>query len=360
MATNEDSQTDSLRSLLGSITCKELMDRSKSMRSSNPTALNSPEHPICFDSELTVQEACSALAKHKISSAPIYGSQEGGFIGMLDYRDLVAYVLAVLHKIPHDVAYDAEMDTSDIVKRALTQGHANVPVKLLANMSLHNPLVVVDANSPVIDAIGEFVRAKVHRVVVLDKTTTGKPNFLGILSQSSINAFVALKFGKLSPDRLPNSVWSVGNKTIADLDLVQGEVISVLPEDTVVEALYRMHNARISSIAIITKTGDRDDMWGSISMTDIKDVLGRRRGWSQLLQPCKSFFTSIRNMQSLENSGRDSVPSFVVHPTTPVITAIEKMAATHTHRVWVVSADNRSQCVIGVLTLSNVMPLLLH
>ncbi|KAJ1336192.1 hypothetical protein BSLG_007509 [Batrachochytrium salamandrivorans] len=323
-----------LHKMLTSISCKELLQYSQNIRSTSSSAFAPPEHPICFDSELTVQEACIALAKHRISSAPIYSASEGGFVGMLDYSDLVAYVLAVLHKIPKAVNYDAEMDTSDIVKRAMTQGHTNVPVKLLANMSHHNPLVVVDASAPVLTAVEEFVRAKVHRVVILEKTSEGKPNFLGVLSQSSVAAYVASKFGKLSLDRLPESVWATGSKTIAELNLVQGEVISVLPEDTVVEALHRMHQAKISSIAIIGKMTDRCDMWGSISMTDIKDVLGRRRGWSQLLQTTKTFFTSIRNAQALENSGRDAVPSFVVHPSTLLITAVEKMLPTLTACGW--------------------------
>ncbi|KAL2915925.1 cell separation during budding [Polyrhizophydium stewartii] len=354
------SNDNALHQLLTSVSCRDLVDRTQALRSPHPPSFSPPEHPICLDSELTVQEACAALAKHRISSAPIYSSEEGGFIGMLDYKDVVAYVLAVLHKIPHDTVVDSEMEVTDIVKRALTQGHANVPVKLLSNMSLKNPLVVVDAAAPVLDAVEEFVRAKVHRVVVLDKSVDGKPTFLGVLSQSTVAAFVASKFGKLSSARIPGAHWPRGDQTIADLKLVQGEVLSVTPEDTVVEALYRMHENQISSIAIIKKTSDGTEMWGSISMTDIKEVLGRKRGWSQLLQPTKAFFTSLRNTQAIENDGRDAVPSFVVHPSTQVITAIEKMAATHTHRMWVVdNSDGRTRGVVGVLSLSNVMPLLL-
>ena len=35
--------------------------------------------------------------------------EHGGFIGVLDYKDLAAYILEVFHKVPHDVSFDAEM-----------------------------------------------------------------------------------------------------------------------------------------------------------------------------------------------------------------------------------------------------------
>jgi CBS domain-containing protein len=69
-----------------------------------------PENPVCLDSSLTVSEGCAALSMHKISSAPVYDMNEGGFIGMLDFRDLITYVLEIFHKIPRpQQSFDAEM-----------------------------------------------------------------------------------------------------------------------------------------------------------------------------------------------------------------------------------------------------------
>ncbi|KAI8928921.1 hypothetical protein BC831DRAFT_509644 [Entophlyctis helioformis] len=354
--------SNDLHQLLTSITCGALVSQASDLRSPYTSPLHAPpEHPICLDSELTVQEACAALAQHKISSAPIYNAEQGGFVGQIDYRDVVAYVLTIMHKVPHDKqqSFDADMDVKDVVKRALQQGHGSVPVRLLSNMSTNNPLVVVDASAPVLDAVEEFVRAKVHRVVVLDRSVEGKPTFLGVLSQSTVAALVATKLGKLSRHRPSEATWPIGDTSIGDLNLVQGDVISISPDDSVLEGLYQMHEQRISSIAILNKTPDGNDLWGSISMTDIKDVLGRKSGWARLMQPAKKFFIDIRNNQVLENAGHDSVPSFIVHPTTPLVTAVEKMVATHAHRVWVVENDGTGRRVVGVLTLSNVMPLLL-
>ena len=346
-----------LHQLLTSVTCKQLLNRETQLVP-YPTTFVPPSAPICLDAELTVQEACAALAKHRISSAPVYSSEDGGFLGMLDYQDLISYVLAVLHKTPReDRTFDAEMEVKDVVKRAIMSGHGNVPVKLLSNISLKNPLVTVDADAPILDAVNEFVRAKVHRVVVLQKATDEqKPLFVGILSQSTVAAYMALKLGKLSVERSPELTWPNGDKSIQELGLVQGssEIISVTPDDAVIEALYKMHEHHISSVAILSRTDN--EFWGSISMTDIKEILGKKEGWSQLLQPAKKFFINLRDIQSMENFGRDAMPLYTVAPTTSLISAIEKMVATHTHRVWI--ADPSSQAnrkIVGVLSLSNVM-----
>ncbi|KAJ3098741.1 cell separation during budding [Phlyctochytrium planicorne] len=318
-----------------------------------------PLHPICFDSELTVQEGCQALATHRISSAPIYSPEAGGFIGMLDYRDLVAYVLEVFHKVPKDpIPVDVDMEVTDIVKRA-TLDRNGVPVKLVSNLSHRNPLVAVYADAPLLDAVEEFVRAGVHRIVVLERPlpdATEPAKFLGVLSQSSVVGLLSKRFGRLGGEK--KGEWELGNKTLAELGLVKGDVISVSSYDTVLEALFKMHEHQVSSVAIIDRnSGAPSRLAGSISMTDIKEILSSRGGWRRLYEPCFRFFVSLRSIQGLEAGGSDRVPSFYVHPDTPLIVAVEKMAATRTHRVWVVERDG-TDGVCGVVSLSDVMGVL--
>ncbi|KAJ3210838.1 cell separation during budding [Dinochytrium kinnereticum] len=329
-------KTNAIHTLLTSVKVGDLVTESARARS------NAPQHPICFDSELTVQEGCQALASHRISSAPIYSPEAGGFVGMLDYKDLVAYVLEVFHKVPKDPPpIDVDMEVTDIVKRA-TMDRQGVPVKLVSNLSHRNPLVAVYSDAPLLDAVEEFVRARVHRIVVLERPQPGatEPSkFLGVLSQSSVVGLVAKKFGRLGSDRVEGVSWENGAKSLAELGLVRGDVITVSSYDTVLEALYIMYENSISSVAILDRASGSPRLAGSISMTDIKEILSTRGGWRRLYEPCFRFFVSLRSMQGLEAGGSDRVPSFSVHPSTPLIVAIEKMAATHTHRVWIVDQD---------------------
>lgn len=77
-------------------TCGELVNNAFSLKLAGHSP---PSQPVCLDANLSVQEGCAALAAHKISSAPVYDANQGGFVGMLDYKDLVAYVLEVFHKV---------------------------------------------------------------------------------------------------------------------------------------------------------------------------------------------------------------------------------------------------------------------
>jgi len=328
-----------------------------------PTRSSGPKVPVCLDTDLSVQDACNALAAHKISSAPVYSPEQGGFIGMFDYRDLVSYVLEVFHKVPKDatVSFDAEMEITDIVKRASID-RTGVPIKLVSNLSQRNPLVAVYTTTPLVAALTEFANnSSLHRIVVLEKCDNEKDKFVGVLSESLICSLIAEKFGRL-PRKVSGATdidFAAGELTLQQLGLVKGEnnVVTVDLNDTVLEALYVMHSKNLSSVAIVDKAHGNSKLEGSVSMTDIKDILSSRGGWRHLYDPCFRFFVQLRSVQGLEANGADRVPLFTVHPSTALIVAIEKMAATKTHRVWIVSESGKGE-VVGVLGMSDVMPIL--
>jgi CBS domain-containing protein len=56
----------------------------------------------------------------------------------------------------------------------------------------------------------------------------------------------------------------------------------------------------------------------------------------------------------MEHEGKAIIPVFTVTPQTNLITALEKMTSTKTHRVWVTKGEE----LVGVVSLSDVMPLL--
>ncbi|KAI9328398.1 hypothetical protein BDR26DRAFT_808397 [Obelidium mucronatum] len=328
---------------------------------STPSRSTGPKIPICLDTDLSVQDACNALANHRISSAPVYSPEQGGFIGMFDYRDLVTYVLEVFRKVPKEAtaSFDAEMEITDIVKRASID-RTGVPIKLVANLSQRNNLVAVYTTTPLLTALVEFATTpSLHRIVVLEKCDGDKDKFVGVLSQSLVCGLVAEKFGRL-PRKVAGRTeidFANGEVSLQQLGLVKGEasVVTVDLNDSVLDALYLMHTNHVSSVAIVDKAH-----WpfeGSVSMTDIKEILSSRGGWRHLYDPCFRFFVQLRTVQGLEANGADRVPLFTVHPSTPLIVAIEKMAATKTHRVWIVSEGVKGE-VVGVLGLSDVMPFL--
>ncbi|KAJ3123897.1 cell separation during budding [Physocladia obscura] len=353
------SRAQQVRSLFSTTLSGDLLASATARSSSHPKI------PICLDTDLSVQDACNALAEHKISSAPVYSPEQGGFVGMFDYRDLVTYVLEVFRKLPREEKekeFDTNLEITDIIKRA-SLDRTGVPIKLVSNLSNQNPLVAVYTDTPLLDALHEFARnPQLHRLVVLEKSPDDKDRFIGVLSQSLVCSLVAEKFGRLTKKvGIAREIgWPVGELSLQDLGLIiKDAVITVDLNDSVLDALYLMHKYNTSSVAIVDKAHGHARLEGSISMTDIKEILSSRGGWRHLYDACFRFFVQLRSQQGLDANGADRVPLFTVHPSTPLITAVEKMAATKTHRVWIVGESGKGE-VLGVLGMSDVMPILLE
>jgi hypothetical protein len=60
-------------------------------------------------------------------------------------------------------------------------------------------------------------------------------------------------------------------------------------------------------------------LYGSISMSDIKVILAETHGWRKLFQTCGSFFKDLRLNQSLEHDGKAILPVFAVSDQTSLI-----------------------------------------
>ena len=93
-----------------------------------------------------------------------------------------------------------------------------------------------------------------------------------------------------------------------------------------------MNEKNISSVPIAEDNRGILTIIGSISISDIREVLSIKGGFKRLFQNCQTFFSSLRQHQGLDRGGNDRVPLFVVYPTTTLMSACEKIAATKAHR----------------------------
>ncbi|TPX47324.1 hypothetical protein SeLEV6574_g02740 [Synchytrium endobioticum] len=317
----------------------------------NPMLLCRNKSPVYIDATATVEEAASILTNNNISSAPLYDAPSDNFIGVLDYRDLATYVLKVFHKASSENKFnvEAEMGMSDIVKLS-NFDKQGVPVHLIANLSRRDALVPIEVSATLSDACSLLVKEKVHRLIVFDPAIPkGPERFLGVLSESSVCKFVADRFGKLGEVL---GTWDDGKKSLAELGFVKGNVISIHKEDSVLDALSIMHDHSISSLAII-ENGDK--LIGTISMSDIREILKSRRDWKHLYDQVFTFFQNNLSRLGIER-GADRVPSVVARPQTSLLTAMERMVGTHIHRLWIVE---NGDTLVGVLAMSDLMPLFL-
>ncbi|KAI9324845.1 hypothetical protein DFJ73DRAFT_802232 [Zopfochytrium polystomum] len=328
-----------LRSLLDSTPCRALV-------AAGPGSSIRPKAPIYLDAEMTVLEGCAALAKTASRRRP---ASAGAFVGMLDYRDLVAYILNATRWWPSTPA------RRDGRRQAVCEGEG-------------------------------------ARVVVLDSAAAGgegpgsaaggdpKEAFLGVLSQSSVAALVAEHFGTLPT----TTAAAAADADLAHRRPIAGgpvprarDVLSVSATAPVLDALALMHAHGVSSVAVLPPS-DRALLSSSSSSTSSAPPERRRarrnhttnataaaatsppppphishpnphQGWRRLYEPSYRFFVSLRNAQGVVPDGggaqaaaTERVPSFTVAPETPLVVAIEKMAATRGHRVWVTSSSSSS------------------
>lgn len=339
------SQTRNPAELLSTITVRQLLDDENGNKKA----------PIYIEATASVEDGCKILNSGNISSAPLYDAPSDTFIGLIDFRDFAVYVLKVFHKISSENKFDvdAEMGLSDIV-RLSNFDKQGVPVHLISNLSMRNALVSIDSSALVLDACKLMIREKVRRLVIFDSTIPkGPERFVGVLSESNICKFVADRFGILGGNKKLEGVkWDNGGKSIAELGFVKGNVTSIQKEDSVLDALRLMHEHGISSLAIVEEI---NKLIGTISITDLREIVNSRRNWKHLYDQVFMFFQNTVSKLGIER-GADRVPSIVVRPSTSLITTMERMAGTNVHRLWIVDNGNSIE---GVFSMSDLMPLLI-
>lgn len=73
-----------------------------------------------------------------------------------------------------------------------------------------------------------------------------------------------------------------------------------------------MNVKNISSVPIADDSKGILTITGSISITDIREVLSIKGGFKRLFQNCQSFFSSLRLHQGLERQGNDRYTKNIV------------------------------------------------
>lgn len=218
-------------------------------------------------------------------------------------RDLVKHVLKVLNDVP--ISNDSDWALGDLLGQVSQTGR---PLKSLEKLS---KLVPVKMETALIEIVKEFTTSNCHRCAVFDGE-----KFVGVISQSTVANLVVGQFGIRKAKG--GAVWDIGEKTIAELGIMQTKLVSVQPTDTVMQALFLMDMENVSSCAVI----QNKKLVGSISATDIKVILSQRNGWRKVFQTCEEFFKVMRNEQVLERKGEAIIPNFTIQPSTKLIAAL--------------------------------------
>lgn len=144
---------------------------------------------IEISAEAPLARGCETLVANGISSAPVFSEKSQTYIGMLDYRDIVSFVLVAFHRRQLEKVDEMEEPRlNDLVKRVVTGNveGGDVEARMVSDLSHRNPFYSVFEVSPLSVAIDILGKNGVHRVNVVGDDGKVK----GVLSQTDIVRFL--------------------------------------------------------------------------------------------------------------------------------------------------------------------------
>jgi len=278
----------------------------------------------------TIRTGFEQLIINDIYAAPVYDNESKQFVGTLDLVDLAALVTKTFAEYG---PYQQKTPLTKTDIHTLADRFYDHKVKDVLNASGRNPFSPVPPTATVLKVTQLLVSAA-HRVPVVDASN----QVTNVLSQARVIQFLSKHLDKLGDEK---------DKTVKDLHLGYGTVLTVESNVTTIEAFERMAKHKYSSAAIVDHHGA---LHGNISIKDLKGIL---TDFSRLLLPVEEYINIIRR-QNL----RDIFPSIHCYESYTLSKVIQKFTATGVHRLYLLSDDSKQ--LIGVISLEDLLKQILH
>lgn len=297
---------------------------------------------ICINSSYSIQRAFETLIAHDLTSLPVAVSKTDYDLSnclSFDCSDLNTYLLLVMNKINLN-----ELSTSALFEdegRPLTQEEKQerllmmiskakkgeeVPVDFIVRLHPKNPFLKFKEGESLFKAVEAFGNG-VHRVAILNNEN----RITGILSQRRM-----IKFFWENARRFPSLEFLLSS-TLQDLKIGSTHPITIFGDQSLIEALQKMFDERVSSLAVI----DRNKfLVGNISIVDVKNVSSTKNS-HYLFKPVTTFISYNLSQKGIEK-GQDQYPIFHVSKQSSLNRVIAKLVATQSHRLWIVESRNAS------------------
>ncbi|EJD51116.1 hypothetical protein AURDEDRAFT_111788 [Auricularia subglabra TFB-10046 SS5] len=271
---------------------------------------------IVVDGEESVENACKALLDNKTNCIVVRGP-DGQYLGLFDYADVNAFLVLAVNS--HNLRPFELADTriTEILACA-KKGH--VPVRLVVNLSEKNPLVLVPQNADLIALLRVFSRGT-HQVVVEDEAH----QLLGIVSDMRLVEWFMTN---------ASTHHGLASVLIAPLTTLPGiyqhPVISCSSDDTLLDAMRLLSEQGVSSVAVV------DPLGMLLSAISVRDI-GRRvvpSSTKRILDMSLSAFITLIKAEDGATDGVDKYPVYSVLPSSTLSYTMQKLLATHAHRVF--------------------------
>eukprot|EP01124_Arcella_intermedia_P026809 TRINITY_DN512_c0_g1_i1.p1 TRINITY_DN512_c0_g1~~TRINITY_DN512_c0_g1_i1.p1 ORF type:complete len:322 (-),score=73.36 TRINITY_DN512_c0_g1_i1:16-981(-) len=290
---------------------------------------------ITLDSKSKLYDGFLELIKHNILSAPVFDASVGKYIGFLDIRDLVSFVVFV---------YDEQMvqdntRLEDLIKHGVGQYKvATTDGVTVSYLSRRNRFITVNENDTLFAVTKVLADTSIHRVPILN--AEGK--IINIISQSSIIQLLSKHCTKVGMDDadLPlSSLPEIGNRP----------VLSVLKTETVINTFRLLEKKNLSGIALVDEHGR---LVGTTTGKDLGLFL-KNPTLAALNLPI------FEHLQKIRAEVLDSkTPCIAVFEKYKLSRAVALLAATRVHRVFVVDGEEHYR-PIRVISITDVFKYLI-
>jgi CBS domain-containing protein len=270
---------------------------------------------VTVDPSETAINALKILADNKISSAPVFDTKRQVVIGTISVMDLAVWIVRT---------YAIAKGDKDPIQFDIRQLHLelNTSVREVLNWGL-DPFWPVPGKDSLLSLINNFMKWRVHRVPVVGEDR----HITGSISQSDVVRFLYNHRGYLE---------SVMNKTLKELDLEEGGVVSVLDTEPLIKAFGAIVENQFTGLAV---TDTQGRLVGNISASDLKGLT--LDNFNQLNVPIMQFLSTKKKQQSISVT-RNSTMSDVV----------SKLTENKVHRVFVVDETNK---LLNIISMTSVM-----
>ena len=237
---------------------------------------------VIIDSLTDPKKAIEILVKNKVRAAPVIDQVSKKFIGVLDLRDTLKYVLQAYKEI--DGGNDNDDDNKE--KDAKTKAMEYLTGESLKDLCKNRPFRVVNDQDSFLK-LAEVFSLGSHVVGVVNK----EKKLIGVITQGSF-------FQLIAKDWVPIPAINEINTTlqkILDLKYITSPIKTVSSNIKAYESFELMNNLNLSGLAVVNEKGI---LIHNTSATDIK--LWLLKGEQSLNQSIEQFIIKIRNLALTE------------------------------------------------------------
>lgn len=270
---------------------------------------------VVFDTQLLVKKAFFALVYNGVRAAPLWDSQRQNFVGMLTITDFIK-ILQMYYTSPN-VAMDELEEHRLETWRQVLKGSVM-------------PLVSIEPESSLFDAIRMLITNRIHRLPVIDPETG---NVLYILTHKRILRFLFLYINELpKPAYLQSKLRDLRIGTLSDIE-------TATEETSIIDALRKFVNRRVSALPLIDENGRLKDIYAKFDVIN----LAAEKTYNNL-------DVSLKTANEHRNEWFEGVQKCTLDET--LFDVMERIVRAEVHRLVVVDEEDK---VIGIISLSDLL-----